>query len=118
MVSDFNILTASQNSQLFAIQQTSRALDVAQTRVATGNRVNSVTDNPQNYFTAFSLRSESNNLSRVLDRIGQSVLTIQNASDASTTLGNLIDVARNDVQTARQTLEDDAQEGTDEEGST
>ena len=109
MVSD-NILTGSQGSQLFAIQQTSRALAESQSRLASGNRVNSATDNPQNYFTAFSLNSESNNLSRVLDRIGLGVQTIQSAEASSNTLRNLVQTAQTTTQDAQEFLTQNAED--------
>ncbi len=110
MVSNINILTSSQNTQLFSIQQTSRALDVAQARVASGNRVNSALDNPQSFFTSFSLKSDAAQLNRVLDNIGQAVQTINSAENSANTLSNLIDTARNAAQNSRDNLQNDAQD--------
>ncbi len=110
MVSNANILTASQNSQLFSIQKTSRALDVAQLRVSTGKRVNSALDNPQNFFASFSLSSKASSLNRVLDGIGQGITALQSAENARGTLSNLIDQAEAATQNAKQTLLDDQQD--------
>ncbi|MCB9988446.1 MAG: hypothetical protein H6868_03820 [Rhodospirillales bacterium] len=74
-----NILTAVQQKQLFAIQTTARSLDGAQGRLASGLRVNSAIDNPQNFFAARSLNNRASDLSRLLDGIGQSILTIETA---------------------------------------
>lgn len=105
-----NILTGSQSSQLFAIQQTAQALDTAQARLASGNRVNSATDNPQNYFAAFSLNSQASNLTRVLDSIGLGVQTIQAADSANNTLSNLIQTAQTTAQEAKESLTNNAED--------
>lgn len=110
MVSNTNILTLSQNSQLFAIKQTSRALDIAQTRVATGNRVNSPIDNPQNYFTAFSLSSRASDLGRVLDNITQGISVIQGSENARGALSDIINLARSTTQDAIDDLKSNQQD--------
>lgn len=110
MVNTANILTASQNSQLFAIGQTSRALDVAQLRLSTGLRVNSALDNPQSFFTSLSLSNTASNLNRVLDGIGQGITALQSAENARGTLSNLIDQAEAATQNAKQTLLDNQQD--------
>lgn len=100
MVINSNILTASQNSQLFAIQKTANALAVAQNRVATGKNVNSPLDNPQNFFTSLSLTSRASNLSRVLDNITQGISVIQGSENARGALSNIIDLAKSTTQDA------------------
>lgn len=110
MVSNANILTSSQNSQLFAIRQTSQALNVAQTRVSTGNRVNSPIDNPQNFFTSFSLNSRASDLNRVLDNITTSVSSLQFADNSRSTLENLISLAETTTQGAKSSLQSNQQD--------
>lgn len=110
MGSNFNILTSLQNSQLFAIQKTSRVLDAAQTRLASGLRVASPIDNPQNFFTSFSLSSQASDLNRVLDSIGKSILNIQSAETSNNTLKNFVSQAQAVTQDAKADLQSNAQD--------
>ena len=66
-----NILTSSQSAQLFAIGQTQQQIDATQARLASGLRVTSALDNPQNFFKSRSLSQDASNLSRTLDGLGQ-----------------------------------------------
>lgn len=104
-----NILSLAVNSQLLALNRTSRQIGAAQLRLATGNRVNSVTDNPQNFFESFSLSSRASNLSRALDDIGQGILKIQASESARNTLSNLVNLANTTAQGAKETLLADQQ---------
>ena len=45
-------LSAAVRSNLLSLQNTATLLDTTQTRLATGNKVNSALDNPTSYFTA------------------------------------------------------------------
>jgi len=50
-------------------------------------------DNPQNFFTAQSLNNRASDLTRLLDGIGQSIRTIEQANTGTETLGQLLDQA-------------------------
>jgi len=102
MVSD--ILTSSQNAQLFAIGQTQRQIDATQLRLASGLRVGSALDNSQNFFTSRSLSQDASNLSRVLDGLGQSVRTIQETENGLNGLRNIINRADDILNEARESL--------------
>lgn len=75
-----NILSGTAQKQLFALQKTARTVDSVQLQLATGRRVNSAIDNPQNFFTARSLNNRASDLSALLDGIGQSIRTVQVAA--------------------------------------
>ena len=79
-----NILNTVQQRQLLAIQRTTRSLDVSQLRLATGKRVNSAIDDPQNFFAAKSLNNRASDLSRILDGIAQGIRTVQEANNGLT----------------------------------
>jgi flagellin len=87
------VLSAALRSNLFSLQNTQDSIDVTQLRLATGKKVNSALDNPQNFFAAQSLSNRASDLSRLLDGIGQSISTIQAADEGITGLTSLIEQA-------------------------
>jgi len=99
-----NILSAAQNGNLFALQQTTQALSQAQTNLFTGNSVNSALDNPQNFFAALSLGSQATDLNRVLDNISQSITTIQSTQNANTAISDVINLAVSTATTGQTEL--------------
>ena len=98
------VLTAALRSNLLSLQNTQRLIDDTQLRLATGLRVNSALDNPQNFFTAQSLNNRASDLGRLLDGIGQSIRTVEAADNGITALTNLVEQAQSIVQSARDTL--------------
>jgi flagellin-like hook-associated protein FlgL len=64
---------------LAALQETSSMAEATQTRLSTGLRVNSALDNPSSFFTAASLNNRSNDLSRLLDDMGQGIQVLKAA---------------------------------------
>ena len=93
-------LSASQKSQLSAIQSTARLIDNVQLRLASGLSVNSAIDDPQNFFSSQALRFRSSDLSRRLDGIGTSIKTIQEAEIGSNAILNLLDLAQSQIEQA------------------
>ena len=87
------VLTSSMRNNLLSLQNTQRSIDITQLRLATGKKVNSALDNPQNFFTSQSLTNRANDLTRLLDGIGQSIQTIQEADKGITALSNLVQQA-------------------------
>ena len=68
MVSEVTLAPALRNN-LLSLQNTQRLIDDTQLRLATGLRVNSALDNPQNFFTSQSLNNRASDLTRLLDGI-------------------------------------------------
>jgi flagellin-like hook-associated protein FlgL len=87
------ILSSALRNNLLSLQNTQRNIDQTQLRLATGLRVNSALDNPQNFFTAQSLNNRAGDLSRLLDGISQSIRTIEQANTGVETLSQLLDQA-------------------------
>ena len=87
------VLASALRNNLLSLQSTQRSIDTVQLRLATGLRVNSALDNPQNFFTAKSLNNRATDLQRLLDGISQSVRTIEEANTGVETLGALLDQA-------------------------
>ncbi|MFK7839936.1 MAG: glycine-rich domain-containing protein [Bdellovibrionales bacterium] len=88
-----NILPPSLSEQVSAIRSTARTLDRIQLQLATGKKIFSALNNPNNFFTSQALDNRASDLSRLLDGIGQSVRTIELASDGIETAIDILDTA-------------------------
>lgn len=85
-----NILSPALNKQLVALQRTARSIDSSSLQLASGKRVNSALDNPQNFFASFSLTSRASDFNRLLDGIAQSIRTIQETDNGLRALETLV----------------------------
>ena len=74
-------LNASMRSNLLSLQQISKLQDRTQLRLSTGLKVNSAIDNPSSYYTATALNNRAEDLSALLDSMGQGVQTIKAANE-------------------------------------
>jgi flagellin len=95
-------LTAGIRQNLLSLQQTADLMSQTQNRLATGKKVNSALDNPVNFFTASGLDSRANDISSLLDSIGNGVQVLQAANTGITSLTNLISTAKSIAQQALQ----------------
>lgn len=98
------VLGAALRSNLLSLQNTQRQIDITQLRLATGLKVNSALDNPQNFFASQSLNNRASDLNRLLDGISQSIRTVEEADNGVTALTSLIEQADSIVQSARDEL--------------
>lgn len=80
-----------QNSILLSLQNTQRQIDRSVLRLATGLKVNSALDNPQNFFTAGALNNRAADLTKRLDDINTSVQTLQQSLNGTTAIERLLD---------------------------
>src|ERR1043166_1381214 len=81
-------LTAGIRQNLLSLQRTSADLTTTQEHLATGKKVNTAFDNPTSFFTSQSLTNRSNDLSALLDQIGQAQQTLDAANNGLTGLTN------------------------------
>ena len=109
MTSDV-VLTAALRQNLLTLQNTQSAIDKTQFRLATGKKVNSALDSPQNFFAAQSLNNRASDLSKLLDGIGQSISSIEAADNAVNAINTLVDQADSIASQARDALSAGAQE--------
>ena len=100
-------LTSGIRGNLLLLQSTQTLLDRTQTRLSTGNKVNSALDGPVAYFAAKGLNNRADDLSALKDSIGQSISTIQTANQAATTIGNYLDQAQALINQAYNNLGSD-----------
>jgi flagellin len=101
-VSDIT-LSQAVRSNLLSLQNTASLLDTTQTRLATGNKVNSALDNPTSYFTASGLNSRASDLGNLLDSVSNAVQTIQAANDGISSITKLVESAQATANQAQQT---------------
>ena len=103
MSTDKIALTASMRSNLLSLKSTQKLMDTTQDRLSTGYKVNSAMDNPSSYFTAQSLNSRADDLSTLLDSIGQAISTLEVADKGITTLQDFVEQAKSIANSARDT---------------
>ncbi|MGC1562527.1 MAG: flagellin [Bradyrhizobium sp.] len=88
------VLSASVRQNLLSLQSTAELLATTQNDLATGKKVNSALDNPTNFFTAQGLDNRANDISNLLDAIGNGVQVLQAANTGLTSLQQLVDSAK------------------------
>lgn len=98
-------LSAGVRQNLLSLQNTSAELTTTQEDLATGKKVNTAFDNPTAYFTSQSLTNRANDLSALLDQIGQAQQTIDAANNGLTSLTSLLEQALSTAQQAQQAAE-------------
>jgi flagellin-like hook-associated protein FlgL len=99
------VLSAGVRSNLLQLQRTSDLIELTQTRLATGKRVNSALDNPTNFFTASSLNARASDLSKLLDAMGNAIKTLEAADNGISTLTKLVESAQALARQALQTTD-------------
>jgi flagellin len=97
------VLSASVRQNLLSLQSTADLLSTTQNRLATGNKVNSALDNPTNFFTSQGLDNRANDISNLLDSIGNGVQVLQAANTGLTSLQKLVDTAKSIANQVLQT---------------
>lgn len=100
-------LTSSVRTNLLLLQNTQTSIDRTQTRLATGNKINSAIDGPQSFFAAQGLNQRAGDLLFLKDGLGQAISTINAADAAVTAIEELVEQARGIAQSARNAQGDD-----------
>ena len=101
-------LSGSIRSNLLLLQTTQTSLDRTQTRLSTGNKVNSALDSPTAFFAAKSLNQRASDLTNLKDGIGQAISTINAGDKGISAIQSLIDNASALTQSALSNLGNDA----------
>ena len=96
-------LSAGIRQNLLSLQNTAANLTTTQEHLSTGKKVNTAFDNPTSYFTSQSLNNRANDLSALLDQIGQGQQTLDAANNGLTSLTSLLEQALSTAQQAQQT---------------
>jgi flagellin len=98
-------LSSGIRQNLLSLQDTAANLTTTQEHLSTGKKVNTAFDNPTSYFTSQSLNNRANDLSALLDQIGQGQQTLNAANNGLTGLTSLLEQA---LSTAQQASNDTA----------
>ncbi len=94
------VLSKGIRSNLLSLQDSAALRETAQTRLATGKKVNSALDDPLNYFQSQSLATRGKDLNRLLDNMGLGIKTIEAANNALTGMTRLIEQMQAGLRTA------------------
>ncbi|MEJ2473490.1 MAG: hypothetical protein P8Y74_06340 [Desulfobacterales bacterium] len=93
-------LTSAMRSNLFSLQQTSKAMDLTQSRLSTGKRVQTALDDPINFFAAQSHEQRANDLAFRKDDMGEAIQTIKAANNGIEAILDVIASAKATAQSA------------------
>ena len=99
------VVSAAIRSTVNAINRTQASFDKSSLRLATGLKVNSALDNAQNFFASQSLNNRAGDLARLLDGIGQSIRTVEEAISGVQGVEGLLNQAEAVVQKSVNLLE-------------
>lgn len=105
-------LSVGMRGALFTLQQNQQTVQQAQLRLATGKRVGSALDNPNNYFRAANLTSRASDLQNLLDDMSQATSVLQTTSKGLDSVRSLIDAAKGLVGKASQSGQNNTLTGT------
>lgn len=94
-------LSAGVRQNLLSLQNTAALMSQTQNRLATGKKVNSALDNPQNFFTSSSLSARALDLSNLLDSMATGIQTIQAANNGLTAITSVVQQLQATVSQAR-----------------
>lgn len=97
-------LSKAVRANLLNLQNTATQLGKTQERLATGLKVNSALDNPNNFFTASSLNARAGDLGRLLDAVSNATQTLETANNGLTSLIDLVENAQATTRAALQTV--------------
>jgi flagellin-like hook-associated protein FlgL len=111
-------LSKGVRQNLLSLQSTAELLNKTQERLSTGKKVNSALDNPINFFTSSGLSSRANDLSRLLDSVGNAVQTIAAADKGISAITKLIESAKATASQAKTAALGDATYDTTVTGNT
>ena len=96
-------LTSAMRSNLFSLQQTSKAMDLTQSRLSTGKRVQTALDDPINFFAAENHEQRANDLAFRKDDMGEAIQTIKAANNGIEAILDVIAAAKATAQSALST---------------
>jgi flagellin len=102
-------LSAGVRQSLASLQSAALQSSTIQNRLATGKRVNTALDNPANFFTASGLNNRANDMTRLLDDMGQAVKTLQAADKGLSGITKLVENAQSVAKQAKAFKREDSQ---------
>jgi flagellin len=98
-------LTSGMRQNLFALQNTSKLMELTQTRLATGKKINTALDDPINFFAAENHQQRADDLAFRKDAMGEAVQTIKAGNNGIEAITDLIASAKSTAQSALSTTD-------------
>jgi len=98
-------LTSGMRQNLFSLQQTSKLMELTQSRLATGKRVQTALDDPINFFSAENHQQRANDLAFRKDAMGEAIQTIKSGNNGIEAITDLIAAAKATAQSALSTTD-------------
>ena len=98
-------LTSGMRQNLFSLQQTSKLMELTQSRLATGKRVQTALDDPINFFSAENHQQRANDLAFRKDAMGEAIQTIKSGNNGIEPITDLIAAAKATAQSALSTTD-------------
>ena len=100
MAMDNITLTSGMRQNLFSLQQTAKSMDLTQTRLSSGKRVNSALDDPIAFFAAQGHTQRASDLAIRKDEMSEAIQTIKAADNGINAVLDLIASAKSLAQSA------------------
>lgn len=101
------VLTGPIRSNLLSLQNTSDLIATTQSRLSTGLKVGSATDDPSAFFRAKGLSNRASDFSGIKENIDQAVSTVKAALEGIEGITELVEQMKGVINSARQTTDSD-----------
>jgi flagellin-like hook-associated protein FlgL len=85
---------------LVSLQKTNNLMELTQTRLASGKKVNTALDDPVKYFAALGHTNRANDLALRKSDMGEAIQSVKAANNGIEAITNLIDSAKSTAQSA------------------
>jgi flagellin len=98
-------LTAGMRANLFALQNTAKMMELTQSRLASGKRIQTALDDPVNFFAAQGHQQRADDLAFRKDAMGEAIQTIKSGNNGIEAITDLIASAKSTAQSALSTTD-------------
>ena len=98
-------LTSGMRQNLFSLQQTSKLMEMTQSRLASGKSVQTALGDPINFFSAENHQQRANDLAFRKDAMGEAIQTIKSGNNGIEAISDLIAAAKATAQSALSTTD-------------
>ncbi|WP_137152422.1 flagellin [Devosia sp. FKR38] len=95
-------LSKAVRSNLLSLKGTADMMAETQTRLSTGNKVNSALDNPSNWFTAKGLTNRASDLNALMDSMANGIQTLKAADNGLSAMTKTLESMQSTLRQARQ----------------
>lgn len=94
-------LTAGMRQNLVSLQKTNKLMELTQTRLSSGKKVNTALDDPVKYFAALGHTNRATDLALRKSEMGEAIQTIKAANNGIEAVTSLIESAKSTAQSAQ-----------------